>query len=165
MLLSFYHTCASKQHRDLHDSLLCCHFHILVGIFHYRTWLVYSNDGLPQMPEVFMSKQVGCTPTQFLFELSYTYSSSASVAWQSLLLALTSIDGHLHSLLISLVDVRLSPFLSSHITPTIIPYSTIVLYPWLALMYCIRIEGALKAEAGSRDSAMCMADRLIKRVL
>ena len=43
-------------------------------------------------------------------ELSYTYSSSASVAWQSLLLALTSIDGHLHSPLISLVDVRLSPF-------------------------------------------------------
>ena len=32
------------------ESLLFCHFHILVGIFHYRTWLVYSNDGLPQMP-------------------------------------------------------------------------------------------------------------------
>jgi len=31
------------------ESLLCCHFHILVGIFHYRTWLVYSNDGLPQI--------------------------------------------------------------------------------------------------------------------
>ena len=30
------------------ESLLSCHFHILVGIFHYRTWLVYSNDGLPQ---------------------------------------------------------------------------------------------------------------------
>ena len=30
------------------ESLLYCHFHILVGIFHYRTWLVYSNDGLPQ---------------------------------------------------------------------------------------------------------------------
>ena len=29
-------------------SLICCHFHILVGIFHYRTWLVYSYDGLPQ---------------------------------------------------------------------------------------------------------------------
>ena len=28
------------------ESLLCFHFH--VGIFHYRTWLVYSNDGLPQ---------------------------------------------------------------------------------------------------------------------
>ena len=31
------------------ESLLCCHFHILVGILHYRTWLVYSNDGLPQI--------------------------------------------------------------------------------------------------------------------
>ena len=30
------------------ESLLCCRFHILVGIFHYKTWLVYSNDGLPQ---------------------------------------------------------------------------------------------------------------------
>src|SRR3954463_14810020 len=30
------------------ESLLCCHFHILVGNVHYRTWLVYSNDGLPQ---------------------------------------------------------------------------------------------------------------------
>src|ERR687897_396638 len=30
------------------ESLICCHFHILVGTFHYRTWLVYSNDGLPQ---------------------------------------------------------------------------------------------------------------------
>src|SRR3954471_1268836 len=30
------------------ESFLCCHFHILVGIFHYRTLLVYSNDGLPQ---------------------------------------------------------------------------------------------------------------------
>ena len=129
MLLSFFHTCASKQHHDiasliycaskqhhvLHiESLICCHFHILVGIFHYRTWLVYSNDGLPQMPQVFMSKQVGCTPTQFLLLSFHTLIAlSASVAWQSLLLALTSIDGHLHSPLISRVDVRLSPFLSS----------------------------------------------------
>ena len=30
------------------ESLLYFHFHILVGIFHYRTWHVYSNDGLPQ---------------------------------------------------------------------------------------------------------------------
>ena len=43
------------------ESLLFCHFHILlVGIFHYRTWPVYFNDGFPQMPEVFMRKQVGC---------------------------------------------------------------------------------------------------------
>ena len=45
------------------ESLSFHYFHILEGIFHYRTWLVYSDDGLPEMPEVFMSKQVGCTPT------------------------------------------------------------------------------------------------------
>ena len=115
MLLSLFHTCASKQHLVLHVvSLISCLF-ILVGIFHYRTWLVYSYDGLPQMPQVFVSKQVGCTPTSFL--LLSIHSSSASVAWQSLLLMLTSIDGHLHSPLIILVNVRLSPFLSSPHNP------------------------------------------------
>ena len=63
-------------------------------------------------------------PLSSQFELSYTYSSSASVAWQSLLLALTSIDGHLHSPLISRVDVRLSPFCLLQTTSTIIFYST-----------------------------------------
>ena len=106
------------------ESFLYCHFHILVGIFHYRTWRVYSNNGLPQMPQVFVSKQAGCTPTQFQFELSYTYSSSASVAWQSLLLTLTSIDGHLHSPLISRVNVRLFLFVFFTQTSIIICYST-----------------------------------------
>ena len=93
------------------ESLLYCHFHILVGIFHYRTWLVYSNNGLPQNA-LGLREQASWMHTHLvsLFELSYTYSSSASVPWQSLLLALTSIDGHLHSPLISLVDVRLSRF-------------------------------------------------------
>ena len=50
-------------------------------------------------------------------EISFIYSSSASVAWQSLLLMLTSIDGHLHSPLIILVNVRLSPFLSAPHNP------------------------------------------------
>ena len=100
------------------ESLLCCHFHILVGIFHYRTWLVYSNDGLPQNALGLREQASWMHTHQFSFvELSYIYSSSASVAWQSLLLALTSIDGHLHSPLISLVDVRLSPFLSSPHNP------------------------------------------------
>ena len=125
MLLSFYHTCASKQHHVLHrESLLCFHFHILVGIFHYITWLVYSDDGLPQMPEVFMTKQVGCTPTQFSLSFHTHIALSASVAWQSLLLALTLIDGHLHSPFISLINMRLSPFCLLHTTSTIIFYST-----------------------------------------
>ena len=107
------------------ESLLYCHFHILVGNFHYRTWLVYSNDGLPQI-SLGLHEQASWMHTHLVsfVELSYIYSSSASVAWQSLLLALTSIGGHLHSPLISLVDVRLSPFCPLHITPIIIFYST-----------------------------------------
>ena len=71
--------------------------------------------GFLKMPQVFVSKQVGCTPTSFL--LLSIHSSSASVAWQSLLLMLTSIDGHLYSPLIILVNVRLSPFLFSPHNP------------------------------------------------
>ena len=68
------------------ESLICCQFHILVGIFHYRTWLVYSNDGLPQNA-LGLCEQASWMHTQLVsfVELSYIYSSSASVAWQSLL--------------------------------------------------------------------------------
>ena len=68
------------------ESLLCCHFHILVGIFHYRTWLVYYNDGLPQNA-LGLREQASWMHTHLVsfIELSYTCSSSASVAWQSLL--------------------------------------------------------------------------------
>ena len=76
-----------------------------------------------------MSKQVGCTPTSF--PLLSICSSSASVAWQSLLLMLTSIDGQLHSPLISLINVILSPFCLLHTTSIIIfmTYITIVILP------------------------------------
>ena len=68
------------------ESLLFCHFNILVGIFHYRTWLVYSNNGLPQNA-LGIHEQASWMHTHLVsfVELSYTYSSSASVAWQSLL--------------------------------------------------------------------------------
>src|ERR671918_1671807 len=68
------------------ESLLCCQFHKLVGILHYRTWLVYSNDGLPQIA-LGLREQASWMHTHLVsfVELSYTYSSSASVAWQSLL--------------------------------------------------------------------------------
>ena len=70
----------------MRESLLFCHFHILVGIFHYRTWLVYSNDGLPQNA-LGLREQASWMHTHLVsfIELSYIYSSSASVAWQSLL--------------------------------------------------------------------------------
>ena len=120
MLLFFFFTLVLQSSTMIFmiESLLFCHFHLLVGIFHYRTWLVYSYDGLAQMPQVFVSKKVGCTPTSFiLLSFSFIHSSSASVAWQSLLLMLTSIDGNFHSPLIILINVRLSPFLSSPHNP------------------------------------------------
>ena len=73
-----------------------------------------SLNGLPQNA-LGLREQASWMHTHLVsfVELSYIYSSSASVAWQSLLLALKSIDGHLPSPLISRVNVRLSHFLSS----------------------------------------------------
>ena len=80
--------------------------------------------GFLKCPRSSWASKLDAHPLSFFDELSYIYSSSASIAWQSLLLALTSIGGHLHSPLISSVNVRLSPFLSSHTTSIIIFYST-----------------------------------------
>ena len=68
------------------ESLLCCHFHTLVGIFFIRTWPVYSNDGLPQIA-LGLREQASWMHTHLVsfVELSYIYSSSAPVAWQYLL--------------------------------------------------------------------------------
>ena len=122
MLLSFFHTCASKQHRDLHDKespLLSLSY--TSGNFHYRTWLVYPNNGPPQVPQVFVSKQVGCTPTQFLLLSFHTFIALLHpLHGNPYSLTLISIDGHLHSLLIRLVDVRLSSPLFVFSTTTIL---------------------------------------------
>ena len=119
MLLSFFHTSASKQHLDLHDtespifsiSYTIGNFSLQNLACIFQQWASSNALGLREQAS-WMHTHLVC-----FVELSYIYSSSASVAWQSLLLALTSIDGHLHSPLISLVDVRLSPFLSSPHNP------------------------------------------------
>ena len=80
--------------------------------------------GFLKCPRSSWASELDAHPLSFFDQLSYIYSSSASVAWQSLLLALTSVGGHLHGPLISRVNVRLSPFLSSHTTSIIIFYST-----------------------------------------
>ena len=126
MLLSFFHTCPSKQHHDFYDrESLILSLSYTSGNFSlqnlaciFQQWASSSALGLREQASWMHTHLVS------FVELSYIYSSSASVAWQSLLLALTSIDGHLHSSLISLVDVRLSPFCLLHITPIIIFYST-----------------------------------------
>ena len=79
--------------------------------------------GLLKCPRSSWASKLDAHPLVF-FCGAFIYSSSASVAWQSLLLMLTSIDGHLHSPLISRVDVSLSPFCLLHTTSTIIFYST-----------------------------------------
>ena len=121
------------------EILLCCHFHILVGIFHHRTWLVYSNDGLPQI-SLGLREQASWMHTHLVFFLSF----HKLIALVHLLhgnpysLTLISIDGHLHGPLICLVDVRLSSsFCLLHNHHFIPP---IVLCPWLTLMYCVKVE-------------------------
>ena len=119
MLLSFFHTCASKQHHDLYDrESLILSLSYTGGNFSlqnlaciFQQWASSNALGLHEQGSWMHTHLVS------FVELSYIYSSSASVAWQSLLLALTSIDEHLHSSLISLIDVRLSPFLSSPHNP------------------------------------------------
>ena len=108
------------------ESLLCCHFHIIVGILHYRTWLVYSNDGLPQNA-LGLREQASWMHTHLVLLLSFhtLIALVHPLHGNPYSLTLISIDGHLHSPLIHLVDVRISPsFCLLHITPTVIFYST-----------------------------------------
>ena len=126
MLVSFFHTCASKQHHDLYDrESLVLSLSYTSGNFSLQN-LACIFQLLASSNALGLREQASWMHTHLVsfVELSYIYSSSASVAWQSLLLALTSIDGHLPSPLISRVDVRLSPFFLLHITPIIIFYST-----------------------------------------
>ena len=98
------------------ESLLCCHFHILVGIFHYRTWLVYSNDGLPQIALGLREQASWMHTHQFLLLSFHSFIALVHpLHGNPYSLTLISIDGHLHSPLIRLVDVRLSsPFCLLH---------------------------------------------------
>ena len=123
MLLSFFHSCASKQHHDLHDR------ESLIFSLSYTKWELYiielglyiSLMGFLKMPQVFVSKRVGCTPTQFLL-LSFHILIALvhPLHGNPYSLTLISIDGHLHSSLIRLADVRLSSPLFVFSTTTIL---------------------------------------------
>ena len=80
--------------------------------------------GFLKMPQVFVSKQVGCTPTSFFLSFHTLIALVHSLHGDPYSLTLISIDGHLHSPLIRLVDVRLSsPFLCSPQPPFYSTYS------------------------------------------
>ena len=108
--------------------------YILVGIFIIELGLYIPMMGFLKMPQVFLRKQVGCTPTQFLLLIFHILIALVHpLHGNPYSLTLISIDGHLHSPLIRLVDVRLySPFCLLHNDHSIPP---IVLYPQLTLMY------------------------------
>ena len=127
-----------KQHHVLHiESLLSCHFHILVGIFIIEFGLYIPMMGFLKFPQVFVSKQVGCTPAQFLLSFHMLIPLVHLLHGNPYSLTLISINGHLHSPLICLV--LLFCLLHNHHS---IPH--IVLYPWITLMYCVKIEKVLK---------------------
>ncbi len=129
MLLSFFHTCASKQHHDLHDreSPMLSLSYTKWEFFIIELGLYITMMGFLKMPQVFVSKRVGCTPTQFLLLSFHTLIALVHpLHGNPYSLTLISIDGHLHSPLIRLVDVRLSsPFLSSPQPPFYSTYSAI----------------------------------------
>ena len=68
------------------ESLLFCHFHILVGIFVIELGLYIPIMGFLKN-SLGIREQASWMHTHLVsfLEISYTYSSSASVAWQSLL--------------------------------------------------------------------------------
>ena len=128
MLLSFFHTCASKQHHDLHDrESLVLSLSYTSGKFSLQNLACIFQQSASSSA-LGLREQASWMHTHLVsfVELSYTYTSSASVAWQSYSLTLISINGHLHSPLIHLVDVRLSsPFCLLHNHHSIPAYSAI----------------------------------------
>ena len=126
MLISFFHTCASKQHHDLHDRespMLSLSY--TCGNFSLQNFLVYSIDGLPKNALGLREQAIWMHTHQCLLLNFHTFIALVHpLHGNPYTLTLISIDGHLHSQFICLVDVRLSsPFLSSPQPPFYSTYS------------------------------------------
>ena len=139
MLLSFFHTCASKQHHDLHDrespmlslSYTSGNFSLQNLACIFQRWASSNALGLHEQASWMHTHQFPFVVHSFIALVHPLHGNPYS-------LTLISIDGHLHSPLIRLVDVRLSsPFCLLHGHHSIPP---IVLCPWLTLMYCVKVE-------------------------
>ena len=93
-----FHTCASKQHHDLHDreSHMLSLSYASGEFFIIEFGLYIPMMGFLKVPQVFMSKQVGCTPTQFLL-LSFHIFRALVHPLHGIPYSLTliSINGHL----------------------------------------------------------------------
>ena len=140
MLLSFFHTCASKQHHRLHDrespilslSYTSGNFSLQNLACIFQRWAFSNALGLQEQASWMHTHLVSFLSFHTLIALLHQLHGNPYS------LTLISINGHLHSPLIRLVDVRLSPsfcLLHNHHS---IP--SIMLCPWLMLMYCVKVE-------------------------
>ena len=105
---------------------------VVIFIYQWEFFIIELDLYIPtvgflKMPQVFVSKQVGCTPTQFLLLRFHKLIALVHLLHANpYSLTLISSDGNLPSPLIFLVDVRLSsPFLSSPQQPFYSTYSAI----------------------------------------
>ena len=67
------------------ESLMFSHFHILVGTFIIELVLYIPTMGFLKCPRSSWASKLDAHPLVSFVELSFIFSSSASVAWQSLL--------------------------------------------------------------------------------
>ena len=101
------------------ESLLCCHFHILVENFHYKNLAcIFQWWASSKCPRSSWSSKLDAHPLSFFLSFHTLIALVHPLHGNPYSLTLISIDGHFHSPLIRLVDVRLySPFLSSQPPP------------------------------------------------
>ena len=106
------------------ESLLFCHFHILVGIFIILLGLYIPTMGFLKCPRSSWASKLDAHPPSFFLSFRTLIALVHPLHGNPYSLTLISIDGNLHSPLICLVDVRLSsPFLSSPQPPFYSTYS------------------------------------------
>ena len=109
-----------------------------MGIFIIELGLYIPTMGFLKCPRSSWASKLDAHPLSFSLSFHTLIDLVHPLHGNPYSLTLISIDGHLHSPLIRLVDVRLSsPFFLLHNHHSIPP---IVLCPWLTLMYCVKIE-------------------------
>ena len=96
------------------------------GNFNYRTWLVYSNDGLPQnCPRSSWASKLDAHPLGLLLSFHILIALVHPLYGNPYSFTLISINGHLHSPLIRRVNVTISSFLSHNHHHTLFHHSAI----------------------------------------
>ena len=137
------------------ESLLSYHFHILVGIFIIELGLYIPMMGFLKCPRSSWASKLDAHPLSFslsfhtLIALVHPlHGNPYSSHWHQLMGM--SIARWLAALVWDFLIFLYSLYLplSSHSIPPV------VLYPWLALMYCVRVE---KVEAREKVRTNCLA--------